>query len=376
MLTGSPRRDWASSRTYSASGRGRGRPTRASASSTTCPPRCRWRCRARRSRPRSSRFLRGVPGPIGIHGFAIWAAAAALAGRAVSRRGLAAVPLASAYGTRAYEVAAMQDGFVRELGPAPRFKYRAWLQWIRAVDDRVEGWGYARSRAVLVNYESVARILDRAYGLGPTVRLVPYASEDAFDEPGGVLAGTEVRRPRPARARGLAPRSPQGTRRPSAGARGAGGGGCPLPRLPRRLGRAARVAQAAGGGARAERARRDPREGRRRRSATSPRPTCSCSPRSPRQADRSPCSRRCGRARAWSQAPATGSRRISRTAPRRCWSRRETRTRSPAPCAGCSGPRSCEPDSPRAGAGRTIGASRPRALVAGLGAVYGELGIL
>ena len=133
-----------------------------------------------------ARFLRGVPGPIGIHGFAIWAAAAALAGRAVSRRGVVAVPLASAYGTRAYEVAAMQDGFVRELGPGQRFKYRAWLQWIRAVDDRVEGWGYARSRAVLVNYESVARILNRAYGLGPTVRRIPYASEDAFDEPVGL----------------------------------------------------------------------------------------------------------------------------------------------------------------------------------------------
>ncbi|MEA2220001.1 MAG: hypothetical protein QOJ35_2627 [Solirubrobacteraceae bacterium] len=119
-------------------------------------------------------------GPIGIHGFAAWAAAGVLASRALARRGVAAIPVASAYGTRAYEVAAMQDGLGAHLDRAQRVRYRAWLAWIRAVDDRVEGWGYRGSRAVLVNYASVERILRSAYALGAAVRRVPYASVDAF----------------------------------------------------------------------------------------------------------------------------------------------------------------------------------------------------
>lgn len=126
------------------------------------------------------RFVGDRDGPIGIHGFSIWAAAAVLASRALSRRGITAIPVAGAYGTRAYEVGAMQDGLHRHIGVARRLRYRAWLRMIRAVDDRVERWGYAQSRAVLVNYASVERILQREYGLGAEVRRVPYASVDAF----------------------------------------------------------------------------------------------------------------------------------------------------------------------------------------------------
>jgi glycosyltransferase involved in cell wall biosynthesis len=134
------------------------------------------------------RFAHRLPGPVGIHSFAVWAPAGVLAARALTRRGVTAIPVASAYATRAYEVGAMQDGLHAHLRRGQRVRYRAWLRWIRAVDDRIEGWGYAQSRLVLVNYASVARILQRSYGLGATVRQVPYASTAAFAGPPRVTA--------------------------------------------------------------------------------------------------------------------------------------------------------------------------------------------
>ena len=126
------------------------------------------------------RFVGKRTGPVGIHGFGHWASAGVLASRVLARRGVNPVPVASAYATRAYEVSAMKDGLHGHVGLVRRLRYRAWLGIVRNIDDRVEGWGYAQSRAVLVNYASVERILERAYGLGATVRRVPYASVDAF----------------------------------------------------------------------------------------------------------------------------------------------------------------------------------------------------
>jgi glycosyltransferase involved in cell wall biosynthesis len=128
------------------------------------------------------RFLSARPGPHVIHGFAIWAAAAAAAARAMARRGVPAVALASAYGTRAFEVGAMQRGLRPHHGLAQRVRYRAWLQWIRLVDDRIERWGYSCSQLVLVNYVSVQRILTSAYGSGLPIRRFPYTSPDAILE--------------------------------------------------------------------------------------------------------------------------------------------------------------------------------------------------
>jgi len=146
------------------------------------------------------RFLAGAPpSPHGIHSFAIWAVAGVLAARELNRRGIATTAVASAYGTRAHEVGAMQHGLQRHHGSAHRVRYRAWLRWIHAVDDRVEGWGYGRSGIVLVNYASVQRILERSYGLGGSIRRVPYASEDAFAN-GGLSASKAAGSPLPGHA--------------------------------------------------------------------------------------------------------------------------------------------------------------------------------
>lgn len=129
------------------------------------------------------RLLDGRPGPHIIHGIAIWSASAVFAARSLGRRGVAAMPVAGAYGTRAYEIGAMQAGLGPHLGLAARLRYRTWLKWVSLVDDRVEGWGYRHARVVVVNYESVRRILADAYGPRLQIRRLPYASPDAFAAP-------------------------------------------------------------------------------------------------------------------------------------------------------------------------------------------------
>ncbi len=131
-----------------------------------------------------------------IHSFGIWAAAGVAASRSLARRGVGTVPIASAYGRRLYEESALLRGTARHHPLAKRLRYGAWVQWIRWLDDPVERRGYAGSRLVLVNYESVRRILNDAYGPDLAIRLVPYASSAAFagfpnggDAPRSQLAG-------------------------------------------------------------------------------------------------------------------------------------------------------------------------------------------
>jgi glycosyltransferase involved in cell wall biosynthesis len=126
------------------------------------------------------RFVEGHPETTVIHGFGIWAAAAVAASRALARRGIRTVPVASAYGRRLYEESALLRAVAPHHPLRKRVRYRAWVQWIRWFDDPVERRGYVGSRLVLVNYESVRRILRDAYGPGMVTRVLTYASPAAF----------------------------------------------------------------------------------------------------------------------------------------------------------------------------------------------------
>src|SRR4051794_36757443 len=127
------------------------------------------------------RFLRDRPGPHLIHGFAFWSRAAVAASRALERGGITAVPVASAYGTRRYEIGSMQPALSEYYTLPQRLFYRGWFRWIKLVDDPLEGQGYARARAVVVNYESVCRILTDSYGTGLGIRPLPYTSAGCFE---------------------------------------------------------------------------------------------------------------------------------------------------------------------------------------------------
>jgi glycosyltransferase involved in cell wall biosynthesis len=143
-------------------------------------------------------FVRAGPGVRLIHGFGVFAEVAVRAGETLTRWGRAPVLVASAYDTMYREARAKFRGFSRDHGLRARLGQAAQLAWIRLAVDRLERRGYAGARLVLVNYESVRRLLAESYGLGDTLRRIAYASEAAFRPPG-------ARPPLPAHVAALSP---------------------------------------------------------------------------------------------------------------------------------------------------------------------------
>jgi glycosyltransferase involved in cell wall biosynthesis len=127
-------------------------------------------------------FLADQPGPHLIHGFAIWSQAGAAASRALACRGVTAIPVASAYDTRTSDAAAKRAALASQHTLAHRLHYRILHRWAQLVEARIEGRGYRGSRVVLVNYESVRKMLTDAYGDRLQIRTLPYASASAFRE--------------------------------------------------------------------------------------------------------------------------------------------------------------------------------------------------
>jgi glycosyltransferase involved in cell wall biosynthesis len=117
-----------------------------------------------------------------LHGFGVYGSSAVLASRALRRQGLATVAVASAYDTMAREARAKLCGVSPDHGSLPRIRLVAELLWTRLVVDRWERRGYVGAQQVLVNYESVRQLLATSYGLGETIRKIPYSSDAAFRE--------------------------------------------------------------------------------------------------------------------------------------------------------------------------------------------------
>jgi glycosyltransferase involved in cell wall biosynthesis len=126
----------------------------------------------------------GTPGPMIVHGFGSWSAVAADISDSLCEAGIEAVPVASAYTTLLHEHRAMIEGLRREHGLFNLVRYWTRYLWVRWVADRFERNAYARSRAVLVNYDAVRTLLVESYGPGLPIRRLPYASELAFAETG------------------------------------------------------------------------------------------------------------------------------------------------------------------------------------------------
>jgi glycosyltransferase involved in cell wall biosynthesis len=118
--------------------------------------------------------------PILVHSFGPWARTAVDVSAELSRRGIEAVPIASAYTTITHEWRAHLDavGGPRALSQAARL--RAWFLWVRTVLSRNECLGYERASMVLVNYDSVARLVREGCERAPEIRRMPYAAPSAF----------------------------------------------------------------------------------------------------------------------------------------------------------------------------------------------------
>jgi glycosyltransferase involved in cell wall biosynthesis len=133
-----------------------------------------------------ARYLAGLkePGPHILHSFGAWAASGVAVTRMVAPRGISTVPIASAFTTLAHENRAKVLALAPEHGLSARLHYHRDYLWVRAVASRAERRGYRESALVLVNYESVRRLVLDACHPPPPLRVVPYAAPSAFRDRG------------------------------------------------------------------------------------------------------------------------------------------------------------------------------------------------
>jgi glycosyltransferase involved in cell wall biosynthesis len=128
-------------------------------------------------------FAEGRTEPLLIHSFGVWGVAGVRAEGLLKAKGVDAVLLQSSYTT--YRDEALSH--VRGAGVYPlrqRVRFAALSLWVSAVVERWERRAYLGARLILVNYESVARLIQKRHGHDVSCRLMPYAAESAFfDEP-------------------------------------------------------------------------------------------------------------------------------------------------------------------------------------------------
>jgi glycosyltransferase involved in cell wall biosynthesis len=138
------------------------------------------------------RYLSAHPEPHLIHSFGAWSATGVAASQAVARGGIEAVPIASVYTTLDHEADAKVRGVGDRYGVATRIRFRGVQLWTRAAAMPSERRGYRGSRLLLVNYESVRGLVRAQCGSAVEIRRVPYAAPAAFD-----VALTALPRPVP-----------------------------------------------------------------------------------------------------------------------------------------------------------------------------------
>jgi glycosyltransferase involved in cell wall biosynthesis len=133
-------------------------------------------------------FARGAGGPgappLLIHGFGVWGSIGVLAAERLRRLGRRAVVVVSSYTTYEEESRAKMRG-ARAYGLARRLVTGAEHLWIRLAVERWERRGYLGAERVLLNYESVRRLVAAKYGEAARCQRLPYTCEAAFLRPAG-----------------------------------------------------------------------------------------------------------------------------------------------------------------------------------------------
>ncbi len=117
--------------------------------------------------------------PLVVHGFGVWSYAGLVAVRRLARRGIAAVLVVSSY-TTYEEEARSKVRASRGDAAGRRLACQAEHLWIRLAAEPYERRAYLGSRQLLVNYDSVHRLIEAKYGRTPHCRKVGYGSEAAF----------------------------------------------------------------------------------------------------------------------------------------------------------------------------------------------------
>jgi glycosyltransferase involved in cell wall biosynthesis len=128
---------------------------------------------------------RWLGAPAIVHGFGPYGGVA----DAIARRAGGAA-IVSAYTTMRHEQAGKIEGLRAVARRRTRWRVRVEGIVARLVSARGERRGLERARRILVNYESVRRIVEADYGGGDRIVRIPYAPDTAFrDEPPPARSG-------------------------------------------------------------------------------------------------------------------------------------------------------------------------------------------
>lgn len=125
------------------------------------------------------RFAAGRRGSLLIHSFGVWGVAGVRAVPSLKREGIEPVLVQSSYTT--YRDEALSH--VRSAGTyslRARIRFAALSWWVALAVEPWERRAYLGSRVILINYESVGRLIRKRHGLQAQLRLMPYAAESAF----------------------------------------------------------------------------------------------------------------------------------------------------------------------------------------------------
>ncbi len=125
------------------------------------------------------RHVRGSD-PVLVHAFGAHSCGAARFCRARERGGARSVLVTSAYCTQAQETSAFMSGLRRDDGARNILAYAARFAIVRVSGTRAERRGYASSKLLLVNYQSVRSLLREQFEADWEIRSFPYASDLAF----------------------------------------------------------------------------------------------------------------------------------------------------------------------------------------------------
>lgn len=127
-----------------------------------------------------ARFFSANPAAQRIHGFGVWGSAGVAVGRRLRRVGRRLAIVSSAYTLLSHEHRGKLHGLNQVHGAVERLRAASEALWIRLAVTRHERRAYCGADIVLINHESVRRLLRAECGPVLRVRSIPFTSERAL----------------------------------------------------------------------------------------------------------------------------------------------------------------------------------------------------
>lgn len=121
------------------------------------------------------------PGPHVIHSFGVWAAAGALATRALKKRGVDVKHVSTCYELVEPHTRSKLDNAVIRANPYRHARQRLIYEWVKRSTVPIEITSLRESDAVVVNYDRLRDLLHSEYDPAINVVKLPYAAFTAFD---------------------------------------------------------------------------------------------------------------------------------------------------------------------------------------------------